>query len=229
MRCSVCSNEVLPVVAVDIDGTLGDYYRLYTWFAARYLGRNLENTYDGIGEFSDHLGIDKETDREIKLALRQSGMKRDMLPYPGAAAFMQRLHGIGIEIWIATTRPWLRLDNIDPDTREWLRRFHIPYDYMIYGEDKYEDLTDRMDSQRVLYVVDDLLEQCEKAATALMNPDKVLQIARSHNRGALWERRGVFVDILDQITEAKEEWDAGDARHAAISQRTQDVERGFGR
>lgn len=207
MLCSACSQKIVPIVAVDIDGTLGDYYGLYTWFAERYLGYPLVNKYDGSEEFSDHLLIKKDVDRDIKLALRQSGMKRDMIPYAGAAVFMDRLRTMGVEIWIATTRPWLRLDNIDPDTREWLERFRIPYDYMIYGEDKYEDLVDRVDNHRILGVVDDLREQCEKAATALMNPEKVWQIERTHNAGDVWMNRGPFVSILDQISRAKEEWD----------------------
>ena len=70
--------------------------------------------------------------------------------YDDAVQFMQQLAAHGVEVWIATTRPWMRLDNIDPDTREWLARNEIPWDYMIYGEDKYEQLLERVDRERVL-------------------------------------------------------------------------------
>src|SRR4051812_4114759 len=111
MRCSECSREVQPVVAIDIDGTLADYHWHFTEFAEKYLGRKLSFDYDGATEFSEYLGIDKATYREIKLAYRQGGLKRWMPPFKGASTFVRLVKEMGNEVWLTTTRPYLRLDN----------------------------------------------------------------------------------------------------------------------
>lgn len=151
-----------PIVALDIDGTLGDYHGHFTRFAEQWTGRNLpdpeENT-SGI-PFHKHLGISKATYRQCKLAYRQGGMKRSMPVYPGASDLTKYIRSCGVQVWICTTRPYLRLDNIDPDTRHWLRRGEGPgksiqYDAVLFGEHKYRDLWS-IAGNRVLFVVDDL-------------------------------------------------------------------------
>lgn len=66
------------------------------------------------------------------------------------------------QVWICTTRPYLRLDNIDPDTRHWLRRNGIQYDGVLFGDHKYRDLK-HIVGDRVLFVVDDLPEMLNQA------------------------------------------------------------------
>jgi hypothetical protein len=65
---------------------------------------------------------------------------------------------LGVQVWICTTRPWQRLDNIDPDTRWWIERNLGRVDGVIYGEDKYRDLVDIVGRDRILGVFDDLPE-----------------------------------------------------------------------
>ena len=36
VRCSVCSDQVKPIVALDIDGTLGEYHGQFVKFATMY-------------------------------------------------------------------------------------------------------------------------------------------------------------------------------------------------
>lgn len=171
MRCSSCSREVFPVVAVDIDGTLGDYHGHFINFAELYLGKlgtvDEFATYDGTGSFRKWCqvmwDIDERTWNDIKLAYRQGGMKRSMPIFDGAAALCQRIREAGAELWLTTTRPYLRLDNIDPDTREWLRRHDIDYDGLLYDEFKYRRLASIVDRERVVAVVDDLPEMIEAA------------------------------------------------------------------
>lgn len=166
MLCSECSNEVRPIVAVDIDGTLGDYHKHFTWFCGNYWNKTdlfTSEPWNGEGEFEEFLGLTKEQYREAKLAYRQGGMKRWLPLFPGAEFMMQQLHKAGAEVWIATTRPWQRLDNIDPDTREWLRRNEIHYDGLLYGEDKYGQLCEAVDRKRVVAVIEDLPFQVRQA------------------------------------------------------------------
>jgi phosphoglycolate phosphatase-like HAD superfamily hydrolase len=157
-----------PVVALDIDGTLGDYHGHFIRFAEQWTGRAMPLPQDinpGI-PLHKHLRMSKATYRECKLAYRQGGMKRSMPMYPGASAMVKYLRRhFGVEAWICTTRPYLRLDNIDPDTRHWLRRNHIQFDGVLYGEHKYRDLVKIVGRERVVAVLDDLPELCRQAAS----------------------------------------------------------------
>lgn len=154
-----------PVVALDIDGTLGDYHGHFIRFAEQYLGRELPDPYavtNGIPLYK-YLHISKATYRQVKLAYRQGGMKRSMPVYDGAEEITRLIRKMGCQVWICTTRPYLRLDNIDPDTRHWLRvRAKAQYDGVLFGEHKYRDLK-HIVGGRVLFVVDDLPEMLNQA------------------------------------------------------------------
>ena len=153
-----------PVVGLDIDGTLGDYHSHFTRFAEQWCGREMPDPHkntEGVPLFS-WLGMSKATYRQCKLAYRQGGMKRSMPCYEGASELTRAIRREGGEVWIATTRPYLRLDNIDPDTRHWLRRNGIQFDGVLFGEHKYRDLK-KILGERVMFVVDDLPEMTEQA------------------------------------------------------------------
>jgi phosphoglycolate phosphatase-like HAD superfamily hydrolase len=159
-----------PVVALDIDGTLGDYHSHFLWFATHWFGREFPDPREvnpGI-RLSTFMGISHREYRECKLAYRQGGLKRFMPAYPGADWLTHNIRKAGAQLWICTSRPYLRLDNIDPDTREWLRRNKIEYDAVIWEgiEDdptKYYDLVDQVGLNRIVAVVDDLPEQISDA------------------------------------------------------------------
>lgn len=154
-----------PIVALDIDGTLADYYQHFHWFAELYTQRKLPLEFHRQyrGEFSEALSLDKDLYRDIKLAYRQGGMKRSIPEKLGAGGLVRSLRAAGVAVWICTTRPWNRLDNIDPDTTFWINRNLGRVDGVIYGEDKYQDLLDIVGSRPVLGVVDDLPENTLKA------------------------------------------------------------------
>jgi phosphoglycolate phosphatase-like HAD superfamily hydrolase len=149
-----------PVVALDIDGTLGDYHAWFLQFAEMWFGKPMppadKNT-DGVPLYR-WMGVSKAKYRECKLAYRQGGLKRGMPCYPGAADLSRSIRKAGGEVWICTTRPYLRLDNIDPDTRHWLRRNGIQYDGVLWGHNKYRDLVRIVGADRVVAVLDDLPE-----------------------------------------------------------------------
>lgn len=154
-----------PVVALDIDGSLGPYHANFLEFAERWLGRKMpgaEEMNPGLPLWK-HMHITKLTYRQIKLAYRQSGAKRWMPVFPGASELTKQIRRAGAELWICTTRPYLRLDNIDPDTREWLRRNKIQYDAVIFGDDKYEELVRQVDPNRIICILEDLPELVERA------------------------------------------------------------------
>lgn len=161
-----------PVVAIDIDGTLGDYHGHFLRFAEGYIGKPMPSA----GEINPglplykHMHVSRPKYRAAKLAYRQGGLKRSMPAYPFASELTAELRRAGAEIWICTTRPYLRLDNIDPDTREWLKRNRIQYDAVIFGDNKYRELLRQVGLGRVAAVADDLPEQIARAAKLGIQP-----------------------------------------------------------
>mgnify|MGYP002780101623 CR=1 FL=1 len=164
-------HPLAPVVGLDIDGTFGDYFAHMKWFAELYLQRPLTVDWSSTDEFSEALGLDKHVYRDIKLAFRQGGMKRCMplINPTESRQLIPALRKAGIQVWICTTRPWNRLDNIDPDTQFWLSRNFGKVDGVIYGDDKYEDLIDIVGQDRILGVIDDLPENISRALQLNLN------------------------------------------------------------
>jgi uncharacterized HAD superfamily protein len=163
-----------PVIALDIDGTLADYHGWFLAFAELYFGRPMpqpEAINPGL-PLHRFMKVSKGAYRQCKLAYRQGGMKRSMPCLPGAGAMINRVRRHA-EVWICTTRPYLRLDNIDPDTQEWCRRNNIRYDALLFDStergDKYRELR-RQARGRVVLVAEDLPEQVLKALNLGLRP-----------------------------------------------------------
>lgn len=185
-----------PVVALDIDGTLGDYHTHFTRFAEQYLQRRLHAVWDPAheGEFSEALGLDKATYRDIKLAYRQGGMKRSLPMFYGSDEMVRAIRDQNYQVWICTTRPWLRLDNIDKDTAFWLEHNGIQFDGVLFGEEKYEDLVDIVGVDRVVCAVDDLPEQVVKADMLGINV-----ALRSGDHNLYWEPNPPVAIVRNQL------------------------------
>lgn len=201
-----------PVVALDIDGTSGDYHGHFIRFAEGYLGRPLPSAtqYTGGVPFHKYLGVSRETYNTMKLAYRQGGMKRSMPPYAGIGEFSRLVRKAGCQVWICTTRPYLRLDNIDPDSRHWLtKRAKIQYDAVLYGRHKYTDLKRAVGVERVVIVYDDLPAMIEQAMRLGM---PACLRAQPYNYGWNPESSGRFwvadsvLDMAVTFESALEDW-----------------------
>lgn len=215
MKCTECSRVVRPIVAVDIDGTLGDYHSHFIDFAERYLGvwpwTDEYATYSGSQPFREWCcgvwDIDERTWRDIKLAYRQGAQKRSMPIRDGATTVCKLIRAQGAELWLTTTRPYLRLDNIDPDTRFWLQHHGIRYDGLLYDEFKYHRLAEIVDKERVVAVVDDLPEMWSAAADVFGWRVPIL-MRGTYNRGVRCESDAVgFGNLMQQIQQRLEEWE----------------------
>jgi deoxypyrimidine-specific 5' nucleotidase type C protein (NT5C) len=191
-----------PVVALDIDGTLGDYHGHFLAFAENYFGRPFPAP-DKINpgkRLWEHMGIDLREYRDAKLAYRQGGFKRWMPAYEGADELTRTIRENGAEVWITTTRPYLRLDNIDPDTREWLRRNRIEYDAVLFGDNKYEELVRQVGLSRIVSVVDDLPECLSEAAGNGINQIWIRDQPYNRHFQPRWaDRVDNLIDLMDYI------------------------------
>lgn len=165
MICSQCSSTVRWVVAVDIDGTMAQYHRGYRDFLELYDNHQpntLPTRWHGLGEFRDVFGLTKQQHHDRKMAYRSGGFKRWMPKFDCAVTMMQDLKKLDLEVWVTTTRPWMRMDNVDNDTLEWLRRWEIPFDHLLFDEDKYGRLVEIVDPERIIGVLDDEAEQRDR-------------------------------------------------------------------
>jgi phosphoglycolate phosphatase-like HAD superfamily hydrolase len=209
MRCSVCSEEIRPVVAVDIDGTLGDYHGHFLDFAEQYLGHELDRSYRGSPEFREWFAtknnVGSEEYRAIKLAYRQGGLKRSMPVFDGAQSLLREILAHDAELWLTTTRPYLSLDTVIPDTVHWLERNAMAdYDGMLFDEDKYTQLVERVEPDRIVAIIDDLPEMCDAADKAVGRSVAIL--SGTYFNSFFWDRRSDLWDVVAGIGSLIEKW-----------------------
>jgi hypothetical protein len=178
MRCSDCGKEVRPVVALDIDGTLGNWHDHWFRFADGYFNTVFSRHWLGDEPLHVHMGITLEEYRQAKLVFRQGGYKRTMPMYRYADELTAHLGKQDVEVWMTTTRPYLRLDNIDPDTRDWLARNGVWHEHLLYDDDKYQALESLVGADRIVAVLDDEPECYQRAGGLGLSP---ILMMRRHN------------------------------------------------
>jgi phosphoserine phosphatase len=159
-----------PLVALDLDGTLGDYHRHFERFAQMWTGREIVWDPEIVGPFYKQLGMSKAVYRQCKLAYRMGGMKRSIPVFDGAAEMVRAIRGAGVGVAACTTRPYLAMSTIDLDTQHWLRRNGIKVDHILYGEHKYRDLVKSVGKDRIVCALDDDLSQLGVALNLGITP-----------------------------------------------------------
>jgi hypothetical protein len=161
--------------------------------------------FDGTQELNEVLGLSKADYRTMKLAYRQGGQKRMMPPFPGARELVTAVKEAGAEVWITTTRPWQRFDSTDPDTRHWLDRHRIPYDHLLFDDDKYGVLSNLVEPIRVVAVLEDLGENYDRAwgnhlPTWLIKTRYNRAVRRCFELGSLGEAQNMIVRKVQEWT-----------------------------
>lgn len=197
-----------PIVALDIDGTLGDYHDHFIRFASSWVGYHIPFGYDGSVPFHKWCGMSKATYRKCKLAYRRGGLKRSMPVYPGARELTVAVRKKGALVVICTTRPYLALEAVEEDTRVWLRRNGIQHDDIVQGEHKYRNLVRMYSASQVVMVLDDLPEMLEQAHS--LHLPAVLRV-NGHNREAEWkpwirslhEAQRLALELIDKYTKER--------------------------
>lgn len=187
-----------PLVALDLDGTLGDYHRHFERFAQMWTGREIVWDPEIVGPFYKQLGMSKAVYRQCKLAYRMGGMKRSIPVFDGAADMVRAIRGAGVGVAACTTRPYLAMSTIDLDTQHWLRRNGIKVDHILYGEHKYRDLVKSVGRSRVVCALDDDLSQLSVAQNIGVTP--ILR-RNEANKGYEQELGRWFVSDLHQAQE----------------------------
>lgn len=194
-----------PLVALDLDGTLGDYHRHFELFARMWSGRDLVWDPEIVGPFYKQLGMSKATYRQCKLAYRMGGMKRSIPAFDDAAELTKAIRGAGVGIAACTTRPYLAMSTIDLDTQHWLRRNGMTVDHILYGEHKYRDLVKSVGRSRVVCALDDDLSQLGVASklgiVPIMRRNEANQgYQPEQDQAFVWDLKEARETILDLIT-----------------------------
>jgi phosphoglycolate phosphatase-like HAD superfamily hydrolase len=184
-----------PLVALDLDGTLGDYHRHFERFAQMWTGRDIVWDPEIVGPFYRQLGMSRAVYRQCKLAYRMGGMKRSIPVFDGAAEMVKAIRGAGVGVAACTTRPYLAMSTIDLDTQHWLKRNGIKVDHILYGEHKYRDLVKSVGRDRVVCALDDDLSQLSVAQRLGVTP--ILR-RNEANKGYEQELGRWFVSDLNQ-------------------------------
>lgn len=187
-----------PLVALDLDGTLGDYHRHFERFAQMWTGRDIMWDPEVVGPFYRQLGMSRAVYRQCKLAYRMGGMKRSIPVFEGAAEMVKAIRGAGVGVAACTTRPYLAMSTIDLDTQHWLKRNGIKVDHILYGEHKYRDLVKSVGRDRVVCALDDDLSQLSVAQRLGVTP--ILR-RNEANKGYEQELGRWFVSDLNQAQE----------------------------
>lgn len=210
-RCSSCNEVILPVVAVDIDGTIAQYHEPFQNMQSDYFARpRRPMVWDGRGDFENYLELNREQFDQVKLAYRQGGFKRWAPPWPAALSSLKNSQklltqlGKPFELWLTTTRPYLRLDSIDPDTRFWLGAVGLKFDRLLYDEHKYLRLHEIVED-RLCCIVDDLPEMVTEGLKVCK---RSYMVARQHNLAFRQDVPTVISDVFiyPAIRRAVEEW-----------------------
>lgn len=211
MFCTKCQEVIRPVVALDIDGTMGRYHEHFLKFAEAYLDKEVPWDFDSSTSFrhwfKQRFGASDDTWHDIKLAYRQGGMKRSMPAYPYASNLSKFILEQGAELWVTTTRPYIRHDNVDPDTREWLKRNGIRYHYLLYDGDKYQRLIHMVGAERIALIIDDLVEELQSAFQQGIDPNVLLLRRNAFNAETSWSNIvGNLSDATHFVKDRLEQW-----------------------
>lgn len=182
-----------PVVSLDLDGTLGDYHGHFLRFAEGWFGRPMPDAFKINPQLKlwEFMEVPHAKYQQCKLAYRSGGMKRTMPAYPGVEELTWNIQHAGAEVWICTTRPFQRMDNIDPDTQEWLRRNDIHYDALLFDTlegkgSKYDELK-RQAGDRVASILEDLPELIEHAySLRIMGCQEPIMMEQPYNVTDPW-------------------------------------------
>ena len=168
------------VICVDIDGVLAKYPTGFVSFIEKEKKIKIPkpqtyNLYDEVGAI-----IGKDEVKRLKHKFRESGEKRYLPILPGCAKVLQEIKSTGNKIILLSARPVKKYTRIFGDTIEWLKSNKIPYDAIIWDENKEEKILNEF--PKIKFMVEDHPGNAQKIAAAGY---KVFLMDAPYNQGFL--------------------------------------------
>lgn len=178
------ASEDVKIVALDIDGVLSDYPRCFYEFVMVRTSVDVED-YDELDSYKAFGGaFDPIELAALKDEYRQSGAKRDIPTMQGAVAFTQALRSMGYKIVLLSSRPVKKYSRMFSDTLHWLNKNRVPYDAIMWDENKECRLIDEFGDKVVMFVDDE--------------PVNVARVSASGIRARLFTET-TFPNLLDEL------------------------------
>jgi uncharacterized HAD superfamily protein len=137
-------SESEKVCGVDIDGVLNYYPKPWVDFVNMKLGTSFNNLKEAKS------AIPYQTYKDLKFEYRECGIKRTLPVREGAPETLQLLKELGYTIIILTSRPFSEHKTLYKQTTDWLDANNIPYDGIIFGEDKYLQILSKVPNLRFM-------------------------------------------------------------------------------
>jgi uncharacterized HAD superfamily protein len=186
------------VVCIDIDGVLADYPNYFIKFVEGETGIKFGDLKIRSPNITDVLGEvlpgGREAVRALKHKYRMDGYKRTIPVVAGAAEVLQRMKTAGLTIVLLSARPYKIYPRIFADTIEWLKVNSMPYDAIIWDENKEERMLKQLPNMMVMFE-----DNAKNALDVASAGKKVYLIDRTYNRGVVHDnitRFGGWGDIV---------------------------------
>lgn len=140
-------DESTKICGLDIDGVLNLYPDPWVDYLNKQLGENFQD----LNEAKEQVSYTAYKD--LKWAYRESGIKATLEVRPGAKEVLERLKSMEYDILILTSRPFAQHPCLFKQTVDWLALRELPYDGIIFGDDKYVKVLTQVPNLR--FLVDD--------------------------------------------------------------------------
>lgn len=184
------------IVGVDIDGVLADYPRSYIEFMNQELGANFSCENVTNYDIGAHFGIPRNQAIQLKDKYRQTGQKRFIPVIEGAREFLQTLKDAGFTVVLLTARPYDEYKRMYADTVLWLKDNELPFDSLIFNEDKEAYLLKHFGTENVKFFVDDASGNANLISDAGV---KCYLINRPYNAGHNINQNVIRTDNLEEV------------------------------
>lgn len=150
-------------VVVDIDGVLADYVKGFLEFVCRETGVEIPEPHEK--DFYSHIGrfVGYERAYELKHQFRERGQKLLLDVLPGSVEFMNRMRQEGAYLLLMSARPYKKYKRIMADTLQWLKAHSIPYDSILWDENKEDRIIKEYPFAR--FVVEDSYDNALRIAS----------------------------------------------------------------
>lgn len=148
------------VAVFDIDGVLSTYPHDFLGYVNKKLGTEYKVPSMTSYYISECFPISRVVEEDLKAQFLADGHMRELGSMADAPTVAQKLRRAGYVIAVTTGRPYSH--HMHYDTATWLKSRDIPYDIIIWGEDKADIIHEELSPAAPAFIVEDKPSTIEK-------------------------------------------------------------------